>query len=143
MLDDVERWRFLVHPARKHPRPLLVRSLNVELHEGAGQLFILPRGGGFAGAQADDRVLDPKRLPGPHRQVADDPVALVEQPDHRDPLGHRSHSGGWPGLSARLLLRLPRALLLLGRLLATACRKCQGGSETRNGAHAYSGVQGE
>jgi hypothetical protein len=32
-------------------------------------------------------------LAGPELQVADDPIALVEQAKHRDPLRHRSHPG--------------------------------------------------
>ena len=42
VLDDVERRRFLVEPAREHPAPAFVRPLHVELDERAGQLLILP-----------------------------------------------------------------------------------------------------
>ncbi|KTT69671.1 hypothetical protein NS334_14265 [Sphingomonas endophytica] len=66
---------------------------HVQLHEGAGQRFRLPRRGPFAGAQPDDRIVDPHRLSGLQRDVARDAVALVEQPDDRDALRHRGRSG--------------------------------------------------
>jgi len=89
MLDDVERWAFLVDPARKHPPPASVALLDVKLDEGAGKLLILPRRGRFARPQPHDRALHADRLAGPQPDVADDAVALVEQAEHRDPLGHR------------------------------------------------------
>ena len=92
MLDDVERRRFLVQPAREDPAPDIVRLPDVYLDEGAGQRFRIPRRTRFAGAQADDRVLVANRLPRPQGQVADDAIALVEQADDGDPLGHRSHA---------------------------------------------------
>jgi hypothetical protein len=72
---------------------LSVRPLDVHLHEGAGQLFLLPRRARFAGAQADRDILHPHRLPRLQRQVADDAVALVEQAEDRDPLRHRRDAG--------------------------------------------------
>lgn len=89
MLDDVERRTFLVDPAGENAGELLVGALHVDLQKGAGQPFGFPRRGGFAGAQADDDVLHPHRLAGAQRQVADDPVALVQKTDHRHPLTHR------------------------------------------------------
>ena len=80
--------------------PSLVWPLHVELEEGAGQLLQLPGRGRLAGAQPDDRVADPDRLAGPHGEIADDAVALVEQPNHRDPLRHRRDLGGIGGGSA-------------------------------------------
>ncbi len=120
MLDDVERRRFLVDPAREYPPPLLVGPPHVELKERAGQLLILPRRRCLTRQQADDRVLEPCRLAGLERQVADDPVSLVEQPDHRDPLGHRRDSGLAAG---RYGLVGSRSGLLLGRLVAPAAGK--------------------
>jgi hypothetical protein len=93
VLDRVERRRFLVEPARKDPAILTVRAAYVELDESAGQLLVLPGRGGFAGAQADDHVTDPDRLPRPQRQIALQAVALVEQAEHRDPLRHRCRAG--------------------------------------------------
>ena len=66
-----------------------VAAAHVELDEGAGQLVLLPWRGVFAGAQPDDRIADPHRLPRLQRHVAADAVALVEQADDRDPLRHR------------------------------------------------------
>ncbi|KQM38002.1 hypothetical protein ASE59_11945 [Sphingomonas sp. Leaf10] len=56
-------------------------------------MLLLPRRGAFAGAQADDHVANPSRLSGFQRQVAGFAVALVEQADHRDPIGHRRRTG--------------------------------------------------
>jgi len=63
------------------------------LHKGAGQLLLLPGRARLAGAQAHGYVLHPDRLPGLQGEIAHDPVALVEQAEDRDPLGHRSHAG--------------------------------------------------
>jgi hypothetical protein len=120
--------------------PAVVGTLDVELHEGAGQLLGLPRSAGLARAQPDDGVLDPQRLTRLHRQVAHNAVALVEQADHRDPLGHRGHARLRP--LAHRLLRLRAALLLrLGALVALAASQRQRSGEDRDGAHGYSGFQ--
>ena len=91
MFDDVEGRAFLVQPARKYPPPAAVALLDVELDEGARQPLILPRRARLARAKPDHRVANADRLPGPEREVADNAVALVEQPEHRDPFGHRRH----------------------------------------------------
>jgi len=93
MLDDVERRAFLVQPAREDPPPPPARLLDVELHEGPGEALILPRRRRIAGAQANHRVAEADRLAWLQRDVADDSVALVEQPEHGDPLRHRGHPG--------------------------------------------------
>jgi hypothetical protein len=141
VLDDVEGRRFAVDPAGERSPPLVVAALDVELDERSGELLALPRRGGFAGAKTNDRVPHPDRLPRPHRQVADDPVALVEQADDRDPLGHWRDSGlgsGEHSLGARLL-RLP-----LRRLIAPAARQNERERNHRRhrSHHVYSGIQG-
>ena len=93
MLDDVERRRFLVEPAREDPLEAAVAIADVELDEGAGELLRLPRRGGLAGPEADHDVADAKRLAGLELDVARDAVALVEQADHRHPLRHRRGAG--------------------------------------------------
>ena len=124
------------------------RVRNVELDEGAGQLLDLPGRGGLAGAQPHDRVADPKRLSRLHRQVALDAVALVEEPDHRDPLRHRSRAGRLAGhrlghvdgldLGRRLAVALPlgRALRPAGGERSRQAKQGSGGGA----AHASSGV---
>ena len=94
MLDDVERRSLLVEPAREDAAVLAVGAAHVQLHEGAGQLLDLPGCGGLAGAQAHDHVANPDRLARPQGQVPPQPVALVEQADHGDPLGHRCRPRG-------------------------------------------------
>jgi hypothetical protein len=145
VLDDVERRRFLVEPARKHPLPAPVGKLDVELHEGTRQGLVLPRCGGFAGSQADHRVADAHRLARPQRDVANDPVALVEQAQDGDPLRHRRYAGlgacrgsvgrGGGSLARRLALGLP---------LAVAPRRTQReqAKENEPAAHAQSGIHG-
>jgi hypothetical protein len=140
VLDNVERGRFLVDPAREHPPPLLVGTLDVELQEGAGQLLGLPRRRRLAGAQADDRVLGTHRLAGLHPEVMDDPVALVEEADDRHALVHRSDPRA--GLGGRPVRgRRPALLLRLLFLPASGEREDQ---RDRPGdkAHVYSGIQG-
>jgi hypothetical protein len=150
MLDDVERRRLLVQPAREHPveRPLGIGD--VELDEGAGQLLDLPGRAGLAGAQPDDDVADPQRLAGLQRQIALDAVALVEQADDRHPVVHRRRSRrhGGDGLRNVDRLRFGAGLavaLPLGRALGAAAggeRRNQREAGTGGGAaHASSGVQ--
>jgi hypothetical protein len=141
VLDDVERRRFLVEPAGEHPLPALVGLLHVDLDEGAGQLFLLPRRGRFAGAQADDHVLPPRRLARVESDVLDDSVALVEDAEHRHPLCHRRDAP----LAISRRSDLPRTgrggILLLRALPAGGERD---GHQQRSGGavHAYSGIQG-
>jgi hypothetical protein len=66
-------------------------------------------------------------------------VALVEDSDHRDPLGHRSHAR----LAAGQRLACVRGLLLLlVRSLGTAGGERQRKQENAGAQHVYSGVQG-
>ncbi len=64
-----------------------------QLHEGPGFLGRFPLGGAFAGAQADDGAADADALTGFERDVADKSVALVEQAEDGDPLGHLGDPG--------------------------------------------------
>ena len=91
MLDDVERWAFLVQPTRKDPFPAPAGLFDIKLDERPGQALIVPRRGCVASAQANHGVAETDRLTGPQRDVADDAVALVEQSEHRNTLAHRGH----------------------------------------------------
>jgi hypothetical protein len=62
MFDHVERRAFLVKPSRKDPLEPILRAAHVELDEGAGELLLLPRRGGFAGSQPYDDVSDAQSL---------------------------------------------------------------------------------
>ena len=116
-----------------------VGSLPVDLDECSGQPFRLPRSARFAGAQPDRDILDPHRLARPKREVADDPVALVEQSQHGDALGHRRH----PGLVGRRTRNVDRHRLIFGRLIALAATgRGQHHGKRKEGdasSHAYSG----
>jgi hypothetical protein len=125
MLDDVERRRLLVEPARKGAVELALGIGDVQLDEGAGQLLDLPGRGRLAGAQPDDDVADAQRLAGLQREVALDAVALVEQTDHGDALVHRRRPRrlGGDGLRDVDRLRLGAGLavpLALGRAFRAA-----------------------
>jgi hypothetical protein len=92
VLDRVERRRFLVEPAGENALPLPVGLLHVELDERAGELLVLPRRGRFARAQPHDRIFPAHRLTGMKRDVLDDAVALVEDPQNSDSLRHWRHA---------------------------------------------------
>jgi hypothetical protein len=68
---------------------LLVGALDIELDEGAGQFLLLPGRSRFARPQSDDDVFPANRLAGMKRNRLNDPVALVEDAEHRNPLRHR------------------------------------------------------
>ena len=127
------------------PAPL--RVADVELDEGAGKGLNLPGRRRLAGAKPDDRVPHPNRLARPQRDRPGDAVTLVEQPDHRDPLRHRSRAGRDRGHGLRdvdgprLGGRLPVVLALLPAAVAAG----EHGQDEKSGAepepHARSGVQ--
>jgi hypothetical protein len=140
MLDDVERRAFLVDPAGEHPVPILVGALDVDLDEGAGQLLQLPRRRRLASAQANDDVFHPDCLAGLQGDVADDAVALVEQPEDRHPLGHRRDAGQIGGRARHF----DGDGIALGRLVGAAVAAGQrdtAGEEERGAPHPWSGVQ--
>jgi hypothetical protein len=125
--------------------PAFVRPLDVDLHESARQLLRFPRSGGLAGAQANDDVVYPNGLTRLQSEVADDPVALVEKPEHGDAVGHRRHAG----LSSRAAVRtrqLRPVRLLVRLIVAPATReknqRHRGAHTEDRAAHFYSGVQG-
>jgi len=69
--------------------PAFVAAQHIDLHEGTGIMFLLPRRGLFARAQPHHDIADPHRLAGFQHDIARRAVTLVEQPQRRDPLGHR------------------------------------------------------
>jgi hypothetical protein len=117
VLNHVERRRFLVQPAGERPIPGLVRAPHVDLNERAGELLFFPRRRRLACAQPDEQVLPTRGLARPKLHVAHDAVSLVEDAEHRDAFGHRSHPclvsarrpHGLAGRSALLLLALGAA----------------------------------
>jgi len=141
MLDDIQRRRFLVDPARENAVPALVELEDVQLQESAGQLFIFPWRSGFAGAEPNDRVLHPHRHAGFHPDVADDAVALVEKRNHRDPLAHRRNVRVL-ARSCSCFRKLDSATLVLVLALAPSGEQ-QRQQRARNdgSSHAQSGVQ--
>jgi hypothetical protein len=67
---------------------LAVGPESVDLDICSGQLLGFPGRGRLASAQPHGDVLDSHGLSRPQRKVANYPVPLVEQPQHRDPLRH-------------------------------------------------------
>jgi hypothetical protein len=142
MLDGVERRRFLVDPSGEDPAPLLVAALHVDLDESARELFLLPRSGCLASLQPDEQVLPASRLAGPERNVADQAIALVEEADDGDPVGHRSDSGLGIGRS-RSRRRLVRAgVVTLVPLSASGEEGGKPDRQRRSAHRFYSGIQG-
>jgi hypothetical protein len=100
MLDDIAVGPFLEQPAGKDAIPFVVALfLNRQLDESPGFRRRFPWRRGFAGAQADDDAPHPRTVAGAHFEIADQPVALVEEGDHRLSFGH----GGRPRYASRLL----------------------------------------
>jgi hypothetical protein len=141
VLDHVERRRLLVEPTREDAAPPLVWLLDVELDECSSQLFLFPGRGRLAGPQAHDHILPAHRLTRVQGDVLHDAIALVEDPDHGDALGHRRD----PSLAGRGRRRLPRPwqwrVLLLAFLSARGERE-RDQQRCRDPFHAYSGIQG-
>jgi hypothetical protein len=96
MLDHVERRRLPVEPAGEDSLITALAVAHVELDESAGQLLHLPRRGRLAGAQPHDHIAGTGGLAGAELKLAPLAVALVEQAQDRDPLGHRRRAGGEP-----------------------------------------------
>ena len=90
MLDDVAFGPFFEQPPRKDAVPLVVTLfLHRQLDKSADFGRRFPRRCRIARAQPDDGAADPRGVAGAHFQIANQPVALVEQRDYRDALGHR------------------------------------------------------
>jgi hypothetical protein len=91
VLDHVEAGRFEELPAREHLAPFAVGAgiADQNLHEGTRLAREFPWRGALARLEADDDVPHPARFSGFHLEVLRQVVALVEQADDGDPLGHR------------------------------------------------------
>ena len=92
VLDDVERRRFLVEPAREDAAPASCRAAGRRAGRTRRSASPLPTARSSRRRAADDDVLPPRRLAGVKRDILDDAVALVEDAEHRDPLRHRRHA---------------------------------------------------
>ena len=152
VLDDVQRRRFLVHPAREDALKLILRVANVELHKGPGQFLHLPRSSRLAGAKPNGDVAGANRLTRLQLDLTRDTVALVEQPKHRNSLRHRRRTGRNGGHRLRNVhrARLGFVLLIALHLLGGAVLLPAGGKREQEGkaagtekaaAHPWSGVQ--
>jgi hypothetical protein len=117
---------------------LAVRPADVDLHKRPGQPFQFPWRGCVAGLEPHRYILDPHRLARLQRQVANDAVALVEQPQHGHPLGHRRDPrlvGGraWDFHGQRLVIRF------VAPVASGKQRQCGKEDEGARKRHSYSG----
>jgi hypothetical protein len=93
VLDDVAVGPFTENPARKDAIPFVVALiLHRQLDKGAGFGRVFPRRSRLARAQANDRTADSRCVARLHLDIADQPVTLVEQADHRDAFTHRGRA---------------------------------------------------
>jgi len=141
VLDDVAVGPLAENPSRKDAIPFVVALiLYGQLDKRARFGRVFPWRGRLARAQPDDRVADPRHIAGLHLEVADEPVALVEQADHRDTLGHRGCA-----FDAADFLRHAFGLGDLRCLVAPA-RLCRGrpvaGAERHGSENCQSGGRG-
>ena len=75
------------------------------------------------------------------RNVFDDPIALVEDPEHRHPLPHRGNAR-LIGPSRRGGIADRPSLPVLLLTAVAACERQRDEKRNGGGAHAYSGIQG-
>jgi hypothetical protein len=116
VLDHVAVGPLAENPARKDAAPLVVALiLYRQLDEGTRFGRIFPRRGLLARAQPNDRPADPQRFARLHLDIADQPVALVEQTDDGNTLAHRGRA-----FNAADFLRNAFGFGDLRRLVATA-----------------------
>lgn len=91
MLDNIAFGAILEQPAGKYPTPFVILgAAHVQLNKCAGFRHIFPRRGHLASTQANNHIAHPQRLARFHFQVTGQAITLVEQADHRFPLGHGS-----------------------------------------------------
>jgi hypothetical protein len=95
MLNDVERRRLLVKPARKYLAPFFITAKHDELDKRPSIGFLLPRRGRFAGFQSHNDIADAHSLPWFHRQIAPQAVAFVKQAYRCNALSHWRQSLRW------------------------------------------------
>jgi hypothetical protein len=94
VLDDIAVGPVFEQPARENAPPSVAAMIeHDQLNKSARFLRRFPLGGAFAGTQANDGPPDPDTLTRFQRDVADQPVALVEQAEKRHALFHRSDAG--------------------------------------------------
>src|SRR3546814_1625554 len=85
MLDHVAVGPLAENPARKDAAPFVVALvLHGQLDESPRFGRVFPRRGHLARAHPHDRAADAHRRAGLHLELADQPVALVEQADDGD-----------------------------------------------------------
>jgi len=115
--------------------------LHHDLDESTGLGRLLPWRGALAGRETHDDVADAALLAGLELDVTRDVVALVEQAEHRDPLGHRRADAARRGDGrggAQLLGNVGRFGFLLRRLVVAGGKQDEHGCG-RKQSHA-SGV---
>jgi len=137
VLDHVAVGPLAENPARKDPVPFVVALvLHRQLHERARLGRIFPRRRLLACAQPHDRAAHPRGIAGLHFEIADEAVALVEQADDGDAIGHRGRAFDaadflWHAFGFGDLRRLVAAARL-GRLGPVAGAERDGGDRRQS-----------
>jgi len=128
MLDHIAIGPFAKDPARKDAAPFVVALiLHRQLDEGAGFGRVFPWCRRLARAQPHDRAPDAQHLAGFHLELADEAVALVEQAEPRDALGHRGRprdTADFGPNTLRLQRRRHRLAAVRRRPVASGQRRC-------------------
>jgi hypothetical protein len=132
VLDYVAVGPLTENPAREDAIPFVVALiLHRQLDERACLGRIFPRRGLLARAEPYDRAADAGGFAGLHFEIADQPVALVEQADDGDTLGHRGRA-----FDTADFLRHPLRFGDLRRLVTTGVgRRCPVASGERDGGN--------
>ncbi len=141
MLNQVERRRFLIKPARKDAVPPPVGLLHIDLDKCAGQFLLFPWSGRLTRPKAHDHVLPSNRLARVKRDILDDAVALVENAEHGGPLSHWSDAAFAIGRRGNLAPASYGSILSRSALAARGERE-RGEQGYSDVLHVYSGIQG-
>lgn len=92
MLNHIAFRPFSKEPARKNAIPFLIAAIqNNQLHKNAGFRIIFPWRGLLTSPQAHNHIARALRFTGLHGEFLHQPIAFVEQAQHRHPLRHGGH----------------------------------------------------
>lgn len=93
MFDHIALWPFAEEPARKDAIPFLIAGiLHQQLHKGSGFGGVFPWGGLFARAQPHDHIAHAAGFARLHGEILNQAIALVQQADFSNPIGHRGNA---------------------------------------------------
>jgi hypothetical protein len=133
MLDNIERRRFFIKPARKHLAPFVVGAAHDQLDKTTRQLLAFPRLGLVTSFKADHSIADPHGLTRFHLNIARQTIAFIENAKRRDSLVHwcpgprRRVTRGW-----RLIIFGRDRFVTWCRQRPLNCGRCGSEAQKRN-----------